>query len=76
MAAMETFVIRVWVAPEALEDVPDAPLRGLAQHVRSGQATAFAGAEQLCEWLAEVAQERADDGAPPAERQAARRPLV
>jgi hypothetical protein len=55
---METFLIRVWVAPEALEGLPDAPLRGLAQHVRTGVATAFAEGDQLCEWLARMAQER------------------
>ncbi|MEA2268276.1 MAG: hypothetical protein QOC64_886 [Solirubrobacteraceae bacterium] len=61
---METFLIRVWVAPEALEGLPDAPLRGLAQHVRTGMATAFAEGDQLCAWLAQVAQDgRADTAA-------------
>jgi hypothetical protein len=54
---METFLIRVWVAPEALEGLPDTPLRGLAEHVRTGLATAFAEGDQLCAWLAQVAQE-------------------
>ncbi|MEA2290416.1 MAG: hypothetical protein QOD55_2413, partial [Solirubrobacteraceae bacterium] len=45
---METFLIRVWVAPEALEGLPDTPLRGLAEHVRTGLATAFAEGDQLC----------------------------
>jgi hypothetical protein len=58
---METFLIRVWVAPEALDGLPDAPLRGLAQHVRTGLATAFAGPDQLCDWLTATAQERAAD---------------
>jgi hypothetical protein len=71
---METFLIRVWVAPDALEGVPDAPLRGLAQHVRSGLATAFAGGEQLCEWLQEVAEERADHAVPAPEDTGAERP--
>jgi hypothetical protein len=58
---METFLIRVWVAPEALEGLPEAPLRGLAQHVRTGTATAFAEGDQLCAWLAETAREHAAD---------------
>ena len=48
---METFLVRVWVPSEPLEPASGATLQGLAQHVRSGVATAFTESEQLCAWL-------------------------
>ena len=55
---METFLVRVWVPSEPLEPASDARLQGLAQHVRSGVATAFTESEQLCAWLGAMAAEQ------------------
>jgi hypothetical protein len=55
---METFLVRVWVPSEPLEPASDARLQGLAQHVRSGVATAFTESEQLCAWLSAMAAEQ------------------
>jgi hypothetical protein len=55
---METFLVRVWVPSERLEPASDATLHGLAQHVRSGVATAFTESEQLCAWLGAMAVEQ------------------
>ena len=55
---METFLVSVWVPSEPLEPASDARLQGLAQHVRSGVATAFTESEQLCEWLGAMAAEQ------------------
>jgi hypothetical protein len=55
---METFLVRVWVPSEPLEPASDATLQGLAQHVRSGVATAFTESEQLCAWLGAMAAEQ------------------
>ena len=54
---METFLVRVWVPSEPLEPASGATLQGLAQHVRSGVATAFTESEQLCAWLGAMAAE-------------------
>jgi hypothetical protein len=51
---METFLIRVW----SPSDGSDGALHGLAEHVRSGLATAFTDDEQLCAWLAATALEQ------------------
>ena len=55
---METFLVRVWVPSEPLESASGATLQGLAQHVRSGVATAFTESEQLCAWLGAMAAEQ------------------
>jgi hypothetical protein len=55
---METFLVRVWVPSESLEPASGATLQGLAQHVRSGVATAFTESEQLCAWLGAMAAEQ------------------
>jgi hypothetical protein len=55
---METFLVRVWVPSEPSESVPAPALQGLAQHVRSGVATAFTESEQLCAWLGAMAAEQ------------------
>jgi hypothetical protein len=55
---METFLVRVWVPSEPHEPASDATLQGLAQHVRSGVATAFTESEQLCAWLGAMAAEQ------------------
>ena len=55
---METFLVRVWVPSEPLEPASGATLQGLAQHVRSGVATAFTESEQLCAWLGAMAAEQ------------------
>ena len=55
---METFLVRVWVPSEPQELAPGATLHGLAQHVRSGVATAFTESEQLCAWLGAMAAEQ------------------
>ncbi len=54
---METFLVRVWVPSEPVESGPAPTLQGLAQHVRSGVATAFTESEQLCAWLGAMAME-------------------
>jgi hypothetical protein len=54
---METFLIRVWFPPEPQEDASAGPLHGLAEHVRSGLATAFTDGDQLCAWLGAMALE-------------------
>ena len=55
---METFLVRVWVPSEPHEPVSGATLQGLAQHVRSGETTAFTESEQLCAWLGAMAAEQ------------------
>jgi hypothetical protein len=55
---METFLVRVWVPSEPLEPASAGTLQGLAQHVRSGVATAFTESEQLCAWLGAMAAEQ------------------
>jgi len=57
IAVMETFLVRVWVPSEPQELASGATLQGLAQHVRSGVATAFTESEQLCAWLGAMAAE-------------------
>ena len=57
MVAMETFLVRVWVPSEPIESESTPTLQGLAQHVRSGVATAFTESEQLCAWLGAMAAE-------------------
>ena len=49
--------MRVWVPSEPQELASGATLQGLAQHVRSGVATAFTESEQLCAWLGAMAAE-------------------
>ena len=49
--------MRVWVPSESQELASGATLQGLAQHVRSGVATAFTESEQLCAWLGAMAAE-------------------
>ena len=49
--------MRVWVPSEPEELASGATLQGLAQHVRSGVATAFTESEQLCAWLGAMAAE-------------------
>lgn len=58
MARMETFLVRVWVPSEPHELASGGTLQGLAQHVRSGVATAFTESEQLCAWLGAMAAEQ------------------
>jgi hypothetical protein len=55
---METFLIRVWFSSEPPEPATAGPLHGLAEHVRSGLATAFTDGEQLCAWLGAMALEQ------------------
>ena len=55
---METFLVRVWVPSEPHEPASGATLQGLAQHVRSGETTAFTESEQLCAWLGAMAVEQ------------------
>ncbi len=55
---METFLVRVWVPTDATEPGSAPRLQGLAQHVRSGVATAFTESEQLCDWLIAMAAEQ------------------
>jgi hypothetical protein len=62
---METFLVRVWVPSEPHEQASGATLQGLAQHVRSGAATAFTESEQLCAWLGAIAAEQRGVGKSP-----------
>jgi hypothetical protein len=55
---METFLVRVWVPSEPTDSESAPTLQGLAQHVRSGVATAFTESEQLCAWLGAMAAEQ------------------
>ena len=55
---METFLIRVWLPSDAPEGAPAGALHGLAEHVRSGLATAFTDGDQLCAWLEATAVEQ------------------
>jgi hypothetical protein len=55
---METFLVRVWVPSEPIDSESTPTLQGLAQHVRSGVATAFTESEQLCDWLVAMAAEQ------------------
>ena len=55
---METFLVRVWVPSEPMASESTPALQGLAQHVRSGVATAFTESEQLCAWLGAMAAEQ------------------
>ncbi len=55
---METFLIRVWFPSEAPEHAAVGRLHGLAEHVRSGSATAFTDGDQLCAWLGAMALEQ------------------
>jgi hypothetical protein len=48
---VETFVIRVWT-PAAADEAQPSVLRGLAEHVGSGNATAFRDAGELVSFLA------------------------
>ena len=55
---METFLIRVWLPADAPDGAQAGALHGLAEHVRSGLATAFTDGEQLCDWLRATAAEQ------------------
>jgi hypothetical protein len=55
---METFLIRVWLPADAKDGSQTGALHGLAEHVRSGLATAFTDGEQLCAWLEATASEQ------------------
>jgi hypothetical protein len=55
---METFLIRVWLPSDGPGGAPAGTLHGLAEHVRSGLATAFRDGEQLCAWLGATAAEQ------------------
>jgi hypothetical protein len=55
---MKTFLVRVWVPSEPIESDSAPTLQGLAQHVRSGVATAFTEGEQLCAWLGTMTAEQ------------------
>ena len=55
---METFLIRVWLPADAPDGAEATALHGLAEHVRSGLATAFTDGEQLCAWLGATASEQ------------------
>jgi hypothetical protein len=55
---METFLIRVWLPADDQDGSQTGALHGLAEHVRSGLATAFTDGEQLCAWLRATASEQ------------------
>jgi hypothetical protein len=60
---MQTFLIRVWLPSDGPEGEPAGALHGLAEHVRSGLATAFTDGEQLCAWLRATASEQGGSSA-------------
>jgi hypothetical protein len=55
---METFLIRVWLPSDGTGGSSGQALHGLAEHVRSGSATAFMDGDQLCAWLHATAAEQ------------------
>lgn len=46
---MDTFVVRAWVRAD--EGERDAELRGVVEHVATGQTSAFIGGEQLLAFI-------------------------
>ena len=48
---METFVIRVWTPSDRAEDPERLDLRGLVEHVGSGESEAFREAGELIAFL-------------------------
>lgn len=48
---MDTFVVRVWVPAATGELETDPGIRGVVEHVASGQASAFVGREQLVAFI-------------------------
>jgi hypothetical protein len=59
IAGVETFVIRVWTPAEQADDPERFRLRGLAEHIGSGEREAFRGARELLAFLeARLEQQR------------------
>lgn len=58
MRGMDTFVVRVWAS--AVEGSGDPHLRGVLEHVRSGESREFQGALELVERLRELAARRGE----------------
>jgi hypothetical protein len=56
---VETFVIRIWTPAELVDDPERFRLRGLAEHVTSGERRPFRGAGELLAFLeARLEQQR------------------
>jgi hypothetical protein len=53
IAGVETFVIRIWTPAERDDDPDRLRLRGLVQHIGSGEPDAFHGAGELLTLLNE-----------------------
>jgi hypothetical protein len=51
IAGVETFVIRIWTPAERNDDPHRYRLRGLVEHVGSGERDAFRGAGELLAFL-------------------------
>lgn len=51
IAGVETFVIRIWTPAERDDDPERYRLRGLVEHVGSGERDAFRGAGELLAFL-------------------------
>jgi hypothetical protein len=61
MAAMETFVVRAWrAAADVRSDVDDAAheLRGVVEHIGSGDSIPFRDADELVQFLVGQAEDR------------------
>lgn len=61
----ETFVVRLWEAPQQAGGREPAALRGVVRHAHSGRSAAFTGDESLLAFLRTTrgARERDDTGA-------------
>jgi hypothetical protein len=51
IAGVETFVIRIWTPAEHVDDPERFRLRGLAEHIGSGEREAFRRAGELLAFL-------------------------
>jgi hypothetical protein len=51
MAAMQTFVVRVWVPAEPTDASASGELHGVVEHVATGRSRRFAGADELVSFI-------------------------
>jgi hypothetical protein len=58
---VETFVIRIWISAERDDELERYRLRGLAEHIGSGERRAFRGAGGLLAFLENRLQAKAQE---------------